>query len=161
MIGETELAFLASLQMLTEGIEKIPDHLWRQEHSDDYLIPVRITYHIFLGLEWFVSTVPPEEHRKTRRYNLDWTGPVDAMPDRQEMLADLEWMTGRIHEWFAAWMQEAAEGVDSSPRMEKALYFLRHTQHHLGEFCAVARLLQQERPAWKYIKRAEAVKNNP
>ncbi|MHB9134702.1 MAG: hypothetical protein ACYDBB_26825 [Armatimonadota bacterium] len=161
MINEVKLSFLSSMQMLEDGIRKIPDSYWRQG-SDDHLIPVRIAYHTFIGLEWLVTNLPEEEHRRTRRYNLNWQGPVADMPDRQVMLDDLAWMTGRIDDWFAAWEREAAEGVDTTRRLKKALYFLRHTQHHIGEFSAAARLLGQERPAWAFPEMVPAsVKENP
>jgi hypothetical protein len=105
-----------------------------------------------VGLEWFSSTLPEDEHRRTRRYNLDWKGPLDVMPDRQPLLDDLAWVKERIYQWFADWRQEAAEGADGAFRLKKALYFLRHTQHHLGELCATARILDIERPSWIYPK---------
>lgn len=103
-----------------------------------------------------------QEHGKTHRYHLKWKGPVEGMPDRQAMLEDLAWMTGCIREWFAEWTRKAAAGTDRPFRLKKALYFLRHTQHHIGEFCAVARLLGQERPAWGFPPSvSESIRNNP
>ncbi len=151
MIDQTRIAFDHTLQMFEDGIQKIPDECWRQGCSD-FLIPVRIAYHIMIGLEWFVTVLPEEEHRKTRRYNLNWEGPVQEMPDRQLLLDDLAWIKGRIAQWFADWDQEVAEGKDHTFRLGKALYFMRHTQHHIGEFSAIARLLDLEGPAWIYPK---------
>jgi hypothetical protein len=135
--------------MLEDGLRKIPDSHWRQGQND-HLIPVRIAYHIMIGLEWFVTTLPENEHRKTRRYNLDWKGPVEPMPERYLMLEDLSWINKRIVDWFAEWRQRESEEARDGKQLKKALYFLRHTQHHLGEFCATARLLNLERPAWIY-----------
>ncbi len=161
MINVTKFAFNHTLQMFEDGIRKIPDECWRQGCSD-FLDPVRIAYHIMIGLEWLVTSLPEEEHRKTRRYNLNWEGPVDVMPDRQSLLADLAWTNGRIAEWFAAWEQEVAEGKDCRLRLGKALYFIRHTQHHVGEFSAIARLLDLEGPAWIYPKSVpDSIRNHP
>jgi hypothetical protein len=149
MVDEIAVAFDETLRMFEDGVQKIPDDRWRQG-SGDFLIPVRISYHIIVGLEWFVTALPEDEHRNKRRYNLNWKGTVDGMPDRHLMLEDLAWMHKRIVEWFADWKRELVEGADSTFRLKKALYFLRHTQHHIGEFCATARLLDLERPAWIY-----------
>jgi hypothetical protein len=131
-----------------------------QEYKEGKL--ARIAYHTMIGLEWFFSNLPEAEHRKTRRYNLNSKGPVEEMPDRQAMLEDLAWMTSRIREWFAEWAQETAAGTDRPFRLKKTLYFLRHTQHHIGEFCATARLLEQERPAWGFPPSVpESIRNNP
>jgi len=148
MINETKIAFDRTLRMFEDGIQKIPDAHWRRGVGD-FLIPVRIAYHIMIGLEWFVTALPEEEHRRMRRYNLDWEGPVDDMPDRQVLLDDLAWMKGRIARWFADWERES-EGEARTFRQGQALYFVRHTQHHVGEFAAVARLLDLEGPAWIY-----------
>lgn len=67
---------------------------WRQGRSD-YLIPVRIAYHTIVGLEWFVTELPPDEHKKTRRYTLNWMGPVDDMPSWEEMRQDIAWIERR------------------------------------------------------------------
>lgn len=150
MIDEIQRAFIASIQMLEDGIHKIPDSRWR--HGDqEYLVPVRIAYHIIMGLEWLVSTLPPEEHLRMRRFQLGDTA-IDEMPDRQALLAEITWVTGRVEEWFFAWSCEVADGMDTTFRLKKALYFLRHTQHHIGEFSATARLMQLERPDWEFLQ---------
>ncbi len=161
MIDEIAAAFRETLQMFEDGIHKIPDEYWRQG-SGDFLIPARIAYHIMIGLEWFVTSLPEDEHRKTRRYNLNWKGPVKDLPDRQVMLEDFAWISGRILEWFSDWERESVEGVEHPFRLNKALYFLRHTQHHVGEFSATARLLYLERPSWIYPKTVpDSIRNNP
>jgi hypothetical protein len=141
-------AYESTLQMLEDGIKKIPDNAWRTG-TTDYLIPVRIAYHTIIGLEWFATELPWDEHKRTRRYGLNWMGPVDDMPSRQEMLQDIAWIRDRIAQWFE---KRSAAGVESEQGQEnvfKALYFLRHSQHHIGEFAASARLANAERPGWK------------
>jgi hypothetical protein len=160
MIDEIDSAFNNTLQMFEDGIRKTPDEYWRQG-SGDFLIPVRIAYHIMIGLEWFVTSLSEDEHRKTRRYNLNWEGPVNDLPDRKLMLDDLAWMNGQIVEWFADWERELAEDKNDAFRIEKALYFMRHTQHHVGEFSAIARLLDLEGPSWIYPETIPAsIKDN-
>ncbi len=150
---EIEHAYLMSIRMLEDGINKVPDAQWR-DGVEEHLVPVRIAYHILMGLEWLISTVPPEEHLRTRRFQLQHArhglAPLDTLPDRQTLLDHLVWMTDRVREWCADWDQQAA-GQDSAFRLRKALYFLRHTQHHLGEFSAAVRLLGLERPAWEHL----------
>jgi hypothetical protein len=149
MIDEIKSAFTETLQMFEDGIRKMPDNSWRRG-TGDFLIPARIAYHIMIGLEWFVTSLPEDEHRRTRRYNLNWKGPVKDMPDRQVMLNDLAWMKGRIFDWFSNWERESSDSKDRPSTIGKALYFLRHTQHHIGEYSATARLLDVERPTWIY-----------
>jgi hypothetical protein len=70
------------------------------------------------------------------------------------MLDDLAWMKGRIAEWFAGWERESAEGEDHMFRLGKALYFMRHTQHHIGKLSAIVRLLELDGPSWIYRETA-------
>ena len=150
------MAFLTSLQMFRDGIEKIPDDAWRCG-ADDYLVPARLAHHILCGLEILASGLPLHQHVKTCRYNLDdWKGPLENLPSRQETLNGLDWMTVRLEEWFAERLQEEAARVENHAHMEFALYILRHTEHHLGEFSATARLLHLERPSWIYLIRTPA-----
>lgn len=148
MIDETRKAFLTTIEMLEDGIAKVPDDQWRSG-TEAHRVPVRIAYHIIGGLEWFVTKLPAKEHIETRRYKLDETAPVDQLPDREVLLEDLSWVTDRVRNWFAEWSEESANGGENAPRMEKALYFLRHTQHHVGEFSTAARLLGLDYPTWK------------
>jgi len=129
MIEELESAYESTLHMLTDGIEKMPDDVWRKG-ADQYLIPVRIAYHTIIGLEWLATELPPEEHKHTRRYDLNWMGSVDEMPSREEMLQDIQWIRGRIDRWFEKWAQAEAGSQGGEERLGKALYFLRHSQHH-------------------------------
>lgn len=156
MIAQLQQSYLDAIEMLEDGIRKIPDDYWCQG-SDDYLVPARIAYHIVVGLEWLVTALPPQEHLKQRRYHLGWLAPLDEYPDRPAMLAELTLMTDRVKEWFENWEQEAANGTAHPLNLKKALYFLRHTQHHLGELSAAARLFGLPRPSWKFLSEKAAV----
>jgi hypothetical protein len=84
----------------------------------------------------------------------DWKGPLDSLPGRQDTLEELDWVTARVREWFA---DEVADGMEDRADIEKALYFLRHTQHHIGEFSTTARLLHLDGPSWIYLNRTPAI----
>ncbi len=148
MIPALRQSYNDTLWMLEDGIQKVSDEAWRAG-PDDYLIPARIAYHIFKGLEWLTNTLPRDEFLAARRYSLDWLGPVAPMPSREELLADLPSLQAKI----MAWLDEAEKQDLFSPegqgQVSKALYFLRHTQHHIGEYSIVARLLHCESPEWK------------
>jgi hypothetical protein len=54
-------------------------------------------------------------------------------------------MQEEVENWFDNW---AAAEEDDGGNLGKALYFLRHTQHHLGELGVIARLVGVEAPDW-------------
>ncbi len=138
-------AYEDALWMLEDGVRKMPVERWRSGY-DDYLIPIRIAYHIIKGLEWLTNDLPREEFLKTRRYNLDWLGLVDSMPDQPALLEDLHWIRTRVMNWLS---QGDAQNPEGQARVEKALYHLRHVQHHVGEYGVIARLVQFTEPEWK------------
>ena len=137
-----ELEFDKELRALREAVKTIPANKWN-EGLDDYLRPVRLYYHIFIGLEWFINEKDPEEHKRTRRYNLNWMGPVDEMPDQITALKDIDWLEEQIKTWLTT------TAIPEDTKITKAVYFLRHTRHHFGELSAVMRLLGVERPKWE------------
>lgn len=137
-----ESEFGKELKALRQAVKAIPSDKWR-EGPDDYLIPVRLYYHTVLGLEWLPNEKDPEEHKRTRRYNLNWLGPVGPMPDQATALLDIDWLAGHIKNWLAT------TAMPEDEKLSKAVYFLRHTRYHLGELSAVMRLLGVERPEWQ------------
>jgi hypothetical protein len=76
--NELDNAFASTLEMLKDSIDKLSDDEWRSR-TDDCFVPIRIACHIIVGLEWLVTDLPPEKHKKARRYNLNWLGPVEEM----------------------------------------------------------------------------------
>jgi hypothetical protein len=65
------------------------------------------------------------------------------------MLKDVAWIAGQVDTYFDGWAALADDEAKNQDNLGRAIYFLRHTQHHIGEFGAAARLLGQDRPAWK------------
>jgi len=141
-------AYTDAFWMLEDGIRKMSDDGWRTG-PDDYLVPARIAYHLLKSFEWLTNELPREEFLATRKYKLDWLGPVEPMPSREEMLAQLPGLQSKVMDWLVEAGQLAASDPLAQQKTEKALYFLRHTQHHIGEFSIIARLIYCESPEWK------------
>jgi hypothetical protein len=134
--------YAKELKALRQAVRAIPSEHWK-EGLDDYLIPARLYYHIILCLEWLPNEKDAEEHKRTRRFNLNWLGSVGAMPDQDTALKDIDWMETHIRNWLATTTLPKDEVI------ARAVYFLRHTRHHLGELSATMRLLGVARPAWE------------
>ncbi len=148
MLAELSKAFDDAIWMFADGIRKIDDPHWKQG-PDDYLIPARIAYHLLKSFEWLINVLPREEFLAFRKYKLDWLGPVEPMPGREEMLGDLDLLRQQVK----IWLEEAGHldpaGPEAGEKVAKALYFLRHVQHHIGEYSIIAHLLHCETPEWK------------
>lgn len=148
MLSIIQEGYRDTLFMCEDFLRKVPDENW-YTGSDDYLIPVRISYHIFMSFEWLTTRLPFEEHLKARRYGMNWEGPVKDMPSREAMLRDIEWVRGLLDGWFAELAECDPNGKESKERLENAVYYLRHIQHHIGELSILSRLYQFDCPEWK------------
>ena len=83
--------FSRNWDMLRAASRARPEAQWKIG-DDDYLKPVRLAYHIIMAAERYVSSLVSEEYMKTRRYGLDWLGSIEFMPEKEQMLTDIDWM---------------------------------------------------------------------
>jgi hypothetical protein len=140
--------------MLRRAISLLPDGQWKTG-DDDYLIPVRLVYHILKAAEGYVSELPREELKKQRRYGLNWLGETAPLPSKGKLLEDIEWIQDKTAGWLA--MQGDAGLLESEElyphtgqrRLDKSLYLLRHTQFHIGELMAEVRRRGLYKDVWR------------
>ena len=139
--------------MLRDTVRACPDDQWKA--GGEYLTPVRLAYHIIMAAERYVSALPAEEHKKVRRYGLNWLGPVDQMPERSELLADVTWIESAVESWIDDRGDNGLlEPGDLFPHtgalaLDTMLYLLRHSQLHIGEMIAELRIRGHYRDVWK------------
>ncbi len=135
-------------------IELVPDQQW-QTGADDYLIPVRLAYHIIKAAERYASSLASEEFLRTRRFGLDWQGPAASLPGKDAMLEAVDWMQTQAEKWLTetgddGLLQEEELYPHTGQRtLDRALYLLRHNQHHLGEMLAEVRHRGSYKDVWQ------------
>jgi hypothetical protein len=140
--------------MWHDTIADVPDDHWATG-EDDYLIPARQAYHTIMAAERYVSDLPSAEYMATRKYGLDWMGPAVEMPSKRELLSDLEWIQDKTKDWLERTGDEGLLQKETlSPWagervLDRALYLLRHTHHHLGELAAELKRRDIPRAPWK------------
>jgi hypothetical protein len=81
--------------------------------------------------------------------------PIEEFPDPDEMVAFL----GRVEEQTEAWLRglsledllapQDAHGHTGANRLERAVYLIRHIQHHVGELNAECVRRDIPRPKWR------------
>jgi hypothetical protein len=148
MLPTVQKAYDDVLFMLEDFLRKVPDDKW-YTGCDEYLIPVRITYHMLASFEWLTTKLPFEEHLKARRFGMNWQGPVEGMPSREEVLAAIPWLRELVAGWIADWAKYEPGSEEYRVHLEDALYWMRHIQHHMGELSVLSRLLQFDAPEWR------------
>lgn len=124
--------------MWRDAIQAFPEGDWRKGDVD-YLIPVRHAYHMLMTTERYTCGLPGDEYMRVRQHGLDWLGDTDMLLDKDEMLEHLAWAHRQVEKWLQSL---GDEGLLSTERLYphtgqlvlgRALYLLRHLQHHLGD----------------------------
>ncbi len=133
-MNKSDLAtqFAQSMKILEEIVTRIDDDLWRNGGCG-YQTPVRVAYHILLGVGYYIGY----ESSLKRRIGDDLEGvPVDSLPSQKDILQLIDELNPQIREWIASldfdgantkfpWAGETHTGL--------FLFLLRHTMYHMGE----------------------------
>jgi len=153
IVSSLKEQFRRALKIWRDAVSNIPDDQWKTCEIE-YLIPARQVYHMILAAERYASVLSPDEYMRTRKYNLNWLGPVDGMPDKDESLKDIQWIEDKIMKWLddlgdeGVLAEETLSPWTGDTVLDKALYLLRHTHHHLGELNAELVRRDIPRPEW-------------
>ena len=151
-------------QELRDALTKTPAPEWRRANpgggdavpgaETDYLIPARLAYHILRTTDMYATHMGYEEYKPHRKYTLDWEGPVDALPDREEVFTFVNECEVQVKEWLLDLGDEGLlEEEDKYPwtgerKLGRALYLLRHNQWHIAEINTLLRLRGLEPGEW-------------
>lgn len=141
--------FNRSWQMFEEVVRQFPAETWRSDEID-YQIPARKAYHIVEGADFLIGTTP--EFEWGYRFGGDWEGmkPED-LPSQEAMLTYLEEINPKVEAWLLDLDLMASDEAFPWPGgtlLDRALYLLRHNQHHIGELWAACKQHDLDLPKW-------------
>ena len=146
--------FRKSWDTLRNLVDIVPDQQWNTG-ADDYLIPARLAYHIIQAAERYVSELDSEEYLRTRKHNLDWQGPAAELPAKSDFFGDVDWIQKKAEKWLVETGDDGLLQAETlyphtgQRTLDKALYLLRHNQHHLGEMLAEVRHRGYYKDVWQ------------
>jgi len=134
---------------LRDAISKLSDDQYRTSDSE-WLAPIRLAYHIVETAEFYALKTPDEGSPP-----LDWdTGPSENLPTKEELLLYLDRVQATIREWLTKCSDEIFLLAEpdfkdcGGTRLDRAIYSLRHAQHHLGQINAELRRKGLPRGGW-------------
>lgn len=146
--------FSAAWDMLGEAVTRFPAEQWARD-VEGALAPARVAYHVLETAEYYFGS-RQQGFPWGARFGADWeTATPEALPTPAQVIAYLEEIRALSRRWLADAGDEtmlapdpvyAAEGMS---RLDRALYVLRHTQHHVGELCGLLRRCAAPRPPWR------------
>ena len=132
-----------AIGILYSEIERFNDSQWITG-LDDFLVPVKIAYHIIDCLDYYFSGKVPEDYLWGYRFGGGWWElPEDRQPDKAAVSAYLHEVEARIIDELNSLMDEdllRPFTLDECARsvLGHYIYALRHTMHHHGELAAVS-----------------------
>ena len=152
--GDVRGQFEHAWDMFAEAVRLFSAEQWRQD-SGLVLAPARVAYHLLETAEYYLSDAPGA-FRWGGRFGVDWeSADAGALPTQEDILAYLGEVRRACQDWLN---RRAAHGMlDLDPvyggegmsRLDRSLYLLRHTHHHIGELCAQLRRYDLPRPGWR------------
>jgi len=136
-------------EMLRDAISQLSDEQWRTSDCE-WLAPIRLAYHLVETAEFYRFDDPQEA---TEPLNWD-EGPTEALPSQAELLAYLDRVQSMVREWLTAggegeWLRpDDKYEWTGGTRLDRAVYSLRHSQHHVGQINAELRRKGLRRGKW-------------
>ena len=137
---------------LRDALGKMSDQQWR-ESDCDWLTPVRQAYHIVETAEFYAGA--KGQGYKWGSLGGNWEeSPSAELPSQAQMLAFLERVQATVRKWLVECgdaeylLPEAGFAWTGGTRLSRALYSLRHAQHHLGQLNAELRRKGLARGEW-------------
>lgn len=136
---------------MRDALTKCPDDLWRKSDVD-WLIPARLAYHAIQACDFY--------SRPTRDFNWNnlqsnWeTSPPDQLPSRQKILDYQAHVAQQVKAWLldlgdtGLLTEETVFIWTGALILDRAIYSLRHAQHHLGQLNAELRRHNLPRGEW-------------
>jgi hypothetical protein len=143
--------FLRTLFMLKDTIAACPETSWR-EGEKPYQRPAGVSLHIAQTVDLF-STIKPGEGSGDPLSSINWEDrDASRLPSMVNLLAYLEMVEERMARFLAVSDLEAEETLfpwTGSTLLSRAIYTLRHTEHHLAELAMELQRRGVKAPDWQ------------
>jgi uncharacterized damage-inducible protein DinB len=139
MVTALENQFARTWDMWRRLIDNIPEEQWRSG-AIDYLTPARHLCHVVVCADFYAGDIGVDRYDWNGLFGGDWEGMApDELPTKAVALEKLS----QVEAVVAAWLQGLDDPALADEEtlffwtgptlLDRLLYLLRHTQHHLGE----------------------------
>ena len=141
--------------MWREELGNFPEEQW-STGDVNYLLPGRHAWHVIECCDYYMASVPPSEFQWGIRFGGDWEEATpEQLPARQQILTAMDDVQAKLEAWLSALADQGLQAPETVCHwtgtciLGRALYLLRHNQHHLGEIHAELRRRDLPRAKWK------------
>jgi hypothetical protein len=127
--------FRRTILMFENAVRAYPASEWRRGDLP-YLRPAGLAYHLADTMAFYISG-RPDDPSGWEQLGMDWETPdADALPDQAILLGYLGRVKTRLETWLAEsdFLAEECLYPWTGPNvLGRAMYLLRHNQHHVAE----------------------------
>ena len=156
-VGEVMIRqFVQMWETFRETIANFTDEQWKKADID-WQIPARLASHAIEGADYY-ARANPEGYDPKVRFGAYWESEPEQLLDREATLKHL----GEIQNHVETWLRSMSDLDLLSPNsgfqpweeawgsiLERAVYLLRHAQHHLGQLTAELRRRGLSSAEWR------------
>lgn len=146
VLGQLQRTF----EMLKDAIQGFNDNTWRQLFG---IRPASTALHAVETVEFYFSGKSAEEFPWRHRFGVDWAKAADEeLPGQSAILDYLSEVEVKLRDYFTKSDLSAAEQIypyTGKTVLERCLYVLRHTQHHIGQLNAALLSAGRNAAGWK------------
>ncbi|MEM8873737.1 MAG: hypothetical protein AAGD32_05700 [Planctomycetota bacterium] len=137
--------FKEAFRMFADAVARLDDTAWGEGEPTWTEVPARISMHILLTAEFYVSKDRDATDWEPGglRY---WDSPIDALPDRAATLAEIERVATLVDTYLVENGDDGLRGGkaetagEGQSRVAWMVYALRHLQHHVGQLSAQCKI---------------------
>jgi uncharacterized damage-inducible protein DinB len=129
--------FDSSWRMLREGIAACPETEWRTENGDVFFVPARLAFHVIQTVDFYASACGQFDWQ---RFGFNWENARDsALPEKTTVLDYLDEVDIKSAQFIdklgvdGLTATDEAFGPHHACPMERLIYALRHSHHHIGQ----------------------------
>lgn len=144
--------FKRVLHMFKSAVMKLPAEQWRTGASPDRR-PAGLACHLLETIEFYISDLPSEKFPWGHRFGMDWeVEDPTQLPSQAQLQEHFSELEQKLAGWLAVTDFLTPETVfkwTGRTVLERALYLLRHTQHHVGELSRELDTRGLSGPEWR------------
>lgn len=143
--------FMRTLSMFRLAVSTLSDEVWREGESL-YQRPAALALHIAQSID-FYSALKPGDSSEDPLTQINWeAGDSSKLPSQEELLVFLDKVEERLANFIAKSDFQADEELfnwTGFTVLSRAMYILRHTQHHLADMAMELQRRGFNPPDWQ------------
>lgn len=144
--------FRRSLMMFKEAVLAFPPDEWRKGDLD-YLRPAGVAYHVLETIDFYAGDQSADQFPWGGRFAVDWEDHDSArLPSQDQLVVYLGEIEQKLEDWLERTdllSPERTFSYTGATALARALYGLRHVQHHVAEMSLELTRRGCQPPDWK------------